>query len=41
MIQETPKKGFFMTVANSLKTLVILTNNSNSDVAVVLDRRTV
>ena len=36
--QETPKMEFFMTVANSLKSLVIITNNSASNVAVVLDR---
>ena len=41
MIQETPKMEFFITAANSLKSLVMITNNSTTDVAVVLDRPTV
>ena len=39
--QETSKMEFFMTIANSLKSLVIITKNSTSDVAEVLDKPTV
>ena len=38
MTQEKSKMEFFLTVANSLKQLVIITKNSTSDVAEVLDR---
>ena len=40
-IIETSKMEFFMIVANSLKSLVVITKNSTSDVAEVLDRPTV
>ena len=36
--QETSEMEFFMTIANSLKPLVIITKNSTSDVAEILDR---
>ena len=39
--KETSKMEFFITVANSLKSLVAITKNSNSYVVEVLDRPTV
>ena len=38
--QETFKMEFFMTVANNLKSLVIITKDSTTDATVVLDRPT-
>ena len=41
MTQEKSKMEFFLTIANSLKPLVIITKNSTSDVAEVLDRSSI